>query len=167
MTRDWIGWLLFVPGVGLSIWYYAPSLRIADAWDYVRRGVRRSWSSLARRVRRWRSWAADKARRLWASARGKPLPTTIGPGGFAAGTGTGYGSATLVHPKGEAAIDALFEGLAAQRREFEAYKSEHADDHVRERRQAEAMARRSAVTGMVGFLLVVVATVVWNIPRPQ
>ena len=92
------------------------------------------------------------------------MPVT-GVGGLAAAGATVDATAVVVHPKGEAAIDALFDGLAAQRREFESCKSEHAEDHARELWNAEAVGQRSAVIGMAGFLLVALATVVWNLPR--
>jgi hypothetical protein len=164
MSRDWIGWCLFVPGIALSLWYYGPSLHLridlSDAWQW----MKSTWARIWDQVLTFWSRAWYRLRRAVNRLLGRPTVVQV-RGAGAVAVGSAMVSGYAIHASGPQAIEALYAAVDTLRADTQKWQADHLKEHEREMQRAGVTEHRSAWIGLCGLALVTAATIVWNLPR--
>jgi hypothetical protein len=164
MTRDWIGWCLFVPGIALSLWYYSPSLHLHAHLSDVGRWIKSRWAQFWNLVRTVSGRAWLRLRRAMNRLLGRSTVIEARLESVQAVSSTMV-AAYQIHPSGPEAIEALYAAVDTLRTDTTKWQADHLEEHEQERQRAEGAQHRSAWIGFAGLALVTTATIVWNLPR--
>lgn len=162
MRREQLALILWILGSLMSLYYYAPEMRLRQHWrsfwDTTKDDWACVWDDVKDAMRRFRiqvRLAADKV-------LGRSTSWSIrGAGGIATGEASTYGSATLVHPTDpEIAVPMLWAAVDDIRRQDEKHWTAHQDEHSQETLAERRVRHGSAWVGFVGFALVAVSVLV-------